>query len=68
MSEIDRRIEEVEIKVSFQEDLLAKLDEVLTAMRGEIEELRQDVLALTEAINRGPPEAHAPEDEVPPHY
>lgn len=66
MSDTDKRLEELEIKVAFQEDLLAKLDEVLTAMRDEIEELRRDVAALTEGLDRLTPEA--PEDAPPPHY
>jgi len=66
MSEMTKRLEEVEVKLAFQEDLVAKLDEVLTALRGEVEELRRDVRAMSETVERLSPDE--PDDDAPPHY
>ncbi|MEN0066019.1 MAG: SlyX family protein [Myxococcota bacterium] len=65
MSETDKRLTDLEVKVAFQEDLLAKLDEVLRTVRDEVEGLRRDMDALREAVERQAPDAT---DEPPPHY
>ena len=61
----DDRLMDLEVKVAFQERLLAELDEVIQQLRGELEALQGDVRALTEAL-----EAHRGQvvDEKPPHY
>jgi len=66
VSGVDERLENLEVKVAFQEDLLAKLDEVLTALRDEVEELRRELGSLRDTVERQSPDP--PEDEPPPHY
>ncbi len=62
----EKRLEEVEVKLAFQEDLLAKLDEALRTFIDEVGDLRREVNALREAVDRLTPDA--PEDDPPPHY
>ena len=59
------RIEALEIKVAFQEHLLAELDDVLRALRDEVERLRRDVGSVKEQVDAMQP---APENAPPPHY
>lgn len=69
MSDTERRLEDLEVKLSFQEKLLSDLDDVVRQTRDALEALRRDVRALTEELERGRPEAPVPpEEEVPPHY
>lgn len=62
---LEARVTELEIKVAFQEQLLADLDEVVRALRAELEQLRTDHGALVEQldVHRG-----ALVDEKPPHW
>lgn len=69
MSDAERRIEDLEVKVAFQEKLLADLDEVLRHLRDEIESVQRAVVSLTEEVQRAQPDGpRKMEDEVPPHY
>jgi uncharacterized coiled-coil protein SlyX len=63
--DLEGRVTELEIKVAFQERLLADLDEVVRALRTEIEALRTEHGALVDQLeaHRGPIV-----DEKPPHW
>ena len=65
----DLRLTELEIKASFTEDLLDKLDQVIIRQQQQIEfllreltELRKQVPEASQAAGRN---AH---DDLPPHY
>jgi uncharacterized coiled-coil protein SlyX len=59
------RVVELEIRVAFQDELLRDLDDVVRALRAELEQMRHEHSALVDSL-----EAHsaATLDEKPPHY
>ena len=61
---MDGRLTDLEVKVAFQEHLLAELDEVIRSMRAQIEELQREVRSLREQQELGPEDP----DQKPPHY
>ena len=65
----DRRLTELEIKASFTEDALDRLNEVVVQQQRQIELLTRELLEL----KRQPAPDSAPtfrslRDELPPHY
>lgn len=65
----DQRLEALEVKIAFQEKLLADLDDVVQAMRDQIEAVERALTSLTEEVQRDRSDTPATlEDEVPPHY
>ncbi len=60
----ERRLTDLEVKVAFQEHLLAELDEVIQELRGQVELLQADLRALREQHELGPEDP----DQRPPHY
>lgn len=62
---MENRIEALEVKVSFQEHLLGELDDVIRALRGEIDTLRRDLGDARAQLDKLNPD---PENEPPPHY
>ena len=69
-SALERRIDELEARVAFQEDLIAELERVLAALAGEFDrvrphllELRGRVDALQVALSHD-----AANEPPPPHY
>jgi len=66
---LQRRLEEIEIRYAFQEDLLNQLDEVMKAQANQIDALRRELTTLRDQLKQGPQgEANSLEDEKPPHY
>jgi SlyX protein len=66
---VERRLTELEIKASFTEDLVDRLNEVIVRQQGEIDRLRREVAALQQqlpASDSGAPRSLR--DELPPHY
>ena len=68
-SNIDTRLINLEIKASFTEDLLDKLDQIITRQQDQIDHLTREVQFLRQ---QAPDEGQAPprnlRDELPPHY
>ena len=65
----DDRLTNLEIKASFTEDLLDRLDQVVIRQQRQIDALIAEVLALRSQIQQtdaGP--ARTLRDELPPHY
>ena len=63
------RLEEIEIRYAFQEDLLHQLDEVLKSQANQIDALKRELEGLKEQMKQGNQgEANSLEDEKPPHY
>ncbi|MBT3221809.1 MAG: SlyX family protein [Proteobacteria bacterium] len=60
-----QRIEELEIKVSFQEHTITQLDQVIRELRDEVDRLNTDVRSLREVVET---EFNEVVDEKPPHY
>jgi SlyX protein len=65
----DARLTALEIKASFAEDLLDKLDQTVIRQQTQIDALISEVLHLRQQI--GSAQGHTPRslrDELPPHY
>lgn len=66
---VEDRLINLEIKASFTEDLLDKLDQIITRQQVQIDRLTQEVQYLRQREPmEGPTAAHNLRDELPPHY
>lgn len=68
---LEDRITELEIKASFNEDLLDKLDQVIIRQQTQIDALSREVIALRQQATSAPnsePRGTNALDELPPHY
>jgi SlyX protein len=66
---MDERLTELEIKASFNEDLLDKLDQVIIRQQAQIDALAREVIALRDraaTAHDGQPRNLS--DDLPPHY
>ena len=68
MQDIERRLQELEIKSSFADDLLEQLNQIIVRQQQQIDRLQREVADLRQQA----PEVAAPfrslRDELPPHY
>ncbi len=65
----ESRFAEIEIKLSFNEDLLEELNRTVAQQQQRLTELEQQVRDLRLQLQRSlPPESEAPTHEIPPHY
>jgi uncharacterized coiled-coil protein SlyX len=58
-------VENLEIKVAFQEHCLSQLDEVIQALRLEVDMLKAETSSLKQELGALQP---SPEDGPPPHW
>jgi len=70
-----KAIEDLQSRLSFQEDTLSELNRVMSRQTGQIERLEQQLRALAgkyrdlrDAVNQGEESGDTPADERPPHY
>lgn len=61
---MEKRVEDIEIKLAFQEHTIAQLDEVVQDLRAEVDTLRREVRELREQQDLGEEDP----DQRPPHY
>ncbi len=65
----DTRLEALESKLAFQEDLLASLNDALVDQQARIDILERATRLLVDTVTRLAPDEKPPEiDERPPHY
>jgi SlyX protein len=65
----ESRLDELEIKSSFMEDTLDRLNEVIVRQQQQIELLMREVLSLRDQqAGSGLPAARSLRDDLPPHY
>ena len=65
----DDRITNLEIKLSFTEDLIEKLNETIYKQQQQIEFLYRELKSIKEQASSGDSSANSsPKDEIPPHY
>ena len=67
----DQRLTELEIKLSFTEDALDRLNEVIVRQQAQIDALVREVLALRSQAasgDAGQTPFRSLRDELPPHY
>lgn len=66
---MDERIAELEIKLSYAEDLLEELNHTVFRQQEQIDLLiRQVELLASQLRELEPPEKRDPREELPPHY
>jgi len=68
-AEVSDRLTNLEIKASFSEDLLDKLDQIIIRQQDQIDRLIQEVRWLRQqAPAEGSAAPRSLRDELPPHY
>ena len=66
---IDERLTELEIKASFMEDLLERLDAVIVRQQQQIDSLTREIAHLKQNASNGEAtEFRSLRDAPPPHY
>ena len=68
---IENRLMELEIKVSYQEDLLQILNDIIAAQQQQIDRLEvafKNVNERVQSLAAKTPEESSPNYELPPHY
>lgn len=66
--ELNERLNHVEIKLSYSEDMLDQLNQTIFKQQQQIEFLYAEIKALKEASNKVGGEFRSLRDEIPPHY
>jgi len=67
--DIGQRLTDLEIKASFSEDLLDKLDQVIIRQQQQIDTLICEVSALREPLRDGGADgSRSLRDDLPPHF
>ncbi|MDR3368004.1 SlyX family protein [Rhodoferax sp.] len=67
--DLTERLTNLEIKASFTEDLLDKLDQIIIRQQDQIDHLTQEVRWLRQqAPAEGATASRSLRDELPPHY
>lgn len=65
----DKRFEELETRIAFQEDLLQKLDDALAGQQKQLFDLQARLALVTEQVRELEPTVDQdPDSERPPHY
>jgi SlyX protein len=64
---MEERIIELEVKVAYQDRVIADLDEVIAAFTKRVEDLERQLRDLREALTTDDPDV-GPADDPPPHY
>jgi len=68
-SRMDSRITELEIKISYAEDMIDELNRVVFRQQQQIDLLLGQIKSLREQVqNAAPGEPRSLRDELPPHY
>lgn len=66
---MESRLAEIEVKLSFSEDLLDELNRTVVRQQQQISQLQQELRTLRQQIQAGNAAvSHSPHDETPPHY
>lgn len=69
IADATQRLINLEIKASFTEDLLDKLDQIITRQQDQIDRLTREVHFLRQQTpDEGPVPQRNLRDELPPHY
>ncbi len=66
---MEARLNELEAKVAFAEDLIETLNQTVIRQQGQIDLLQQQLRLLHQRLQEAlPDDARTPRDEIPPHY
>ena len=66
--ELSARLEALESRFAFQEDLVNQLDEVLQAQADQIDSMKREMLKMRTELTHEPETEASMEEQVPPHY
>lgn len=67
--QVDDRLVALEVKASFADDLLDRLNDAIVRQQRQIDQLVEQVARLKDQLARAEPQAgDAPHDDRPPHY
>ena len=66
--EVDARLTELEVKVSYADDLLETLNTIVAQQQQQIDRLMREVQQLRQQSADGPAAPRNLRDELPPHY
>ena len=64
---IEGRIEELEIKLAFQDHKIAALDELVRSLADRLDKTQRDLTELQQTV-KSPEVPVGPASELPPHY
>ena len=62
------RLEDLESRFAFQEELVRQLDDVIRAQADQIDKLEDEVLKIRTEMTHSVEEEAPMEEQVPPHY
>lgn len=66
---IEERLNELEAKLAFAEDLIETLNQTVIRQQGQLDLLQRQIRLLhQQLLDSLPDNAHTPKDEIPPHY
>ena len=66
---MEARLNELEAKLAFAEDLVETLNQTVIRQQGQLDSLQQQMRLLHQQLKDArPDETHTPRDELPPHY
>lgn len=69
LGRLEARITDLEIKISYSEDLVDELNRTIFRQQQQIDQLIKQVRTLGEQVqNAAPAEQRSLRDELPPHY
>jgi len=65
----ESRLNEVEARLAFAEDLIETLNQTVIRQQGQIDLMQQQLRLLHQQLQDAlPDESRTPRDEIPPHY
>ncbi|HLL20645.1 MAG TPA: SlyX family protein [Kofleriaceae bacterium] len=68
MDSRDERLDDLEIKLAFQERLIGELDTLVRSFGTRLDEALRELAALKESVRSGGEPVIGPPTEKPPHY
>ena len=66
--DLSARLEDLESRFAFQEELVRQLDDVVRAQADQIDNLEREVLKIRTEMTHSLEEEAPMEEQVPPHY
>ena len=65
---MEERIVELETRLTYQDDLLQKLDDVIIKQQQEIDALKAQLMNISQQLNQVAGSIDIPDEGPPPHY
>jgi len=66
---IEERLNELEAKLAFAEDLIETLNQMVIRQQAQLDSMQQQLRLLHQRMQDATPdETRTPRDEIPPHY